>query len=341
MAKEKRWYCERGGVRRGPFSGREIRRMVRTGEIVATDYIWKEGVLDRVVAGSVPKLFKRVGQSKRSGPSALLMTVAGLLAIAGIALSPLGDLTHGLTGNLFVGSVIFCVMCLAGALATFIVAIVGKEIQPMIVPTEGRLVTNSGLDAHSGASGDSGLLGKQTSDSGDAVVSKADLVVANKPATAMIGHAFVSELVLLVRSLFPPASQAGKSFTRAVLAGMVILVAVLAVVSFFPGERQRHLVAGQVTFRDKPVNVGFIKFTPLAKDGKVLTGSIREGRYALKADHGSTGGTYAVQITGYTGIPKEEGAVTNLLGEQLFPPIDRTVELRCPSLSLDVKCDSD
>jgi hypothetical protein len=52
-----KWYYEKGGVRKGPVSSDDIRRMVADGTLLPTDLLWKEGMKDWMPAGKSPNLF--------------------------------------------------------------------------------------------------------------------------------------------------------------------------------------------------------------------------------------------------------------------------------------------
>jgi hypothetical protein len=322
MPKARRWYYERDGEKRGPFLGREIRRMVRTGEILPADLIWKEGMQEWVTAGSVPKLFKRIGNQRRSAPSLMHLSVAGLLAVIAAIVSPLGDLTSGLKGMPYTVSTAFCGACLAGAIVTFLLALIGKEQEPMIVPTEGRLLRDSEADADSPQVDDEAL----------------------PEVKAPAGRVILPNLFSWARNLRLPLGGKNLAPTRVILGVLALLATGWVVMQLLSREPRGSVVAGKVTFQGKPVRVGSIKFTPHGQDESAMplfAGEIRNGRYALSSGHGCDGGRFTVQIVGFTGIPKKVGATTDPLGDQLFPRVTRTVELKCPNLSLDLTCDSD
>jgi hypothetical protein len=336
MAKERRWYYERDGVKRGPFFGREIRHMVRTGEILATDLMWKDGMQDWVVAGSMPKLFKQIGQSQRSSPSALMLSLVGLLAISGIIISPLGDLTRGWTGMPYVGSIILSGVCLTGALVTFVVAMIGKEIQPLIVPAEGRLLKDS-AERTGSAANDEFASGSEQADVSNCTTTESAVVQERVGATRW--RACVQAAKTTLCRLLPHIGQARTTGKGAVVAGVVVVGAVFVWLRCLTNEKHEQLVAGEVSHRGKPVNVGLVTFTPLVEGKKVLRGSIRDGRYALTTGHGSDGGTYTMRITGFTGIPRRQGAEMDLLGDEAFPTVTRTVLIPCSAFTLNVECE--
>lgn len=52
-----KWYYEKGGVRKGPVTSEDIRRMVANGTLLPTDLLWKEGMKDWMPAGKSSNLF--------------------------------------------------------------------------------------------------------------------------------------------------------------------------------------------------------------------------------------------------------------------------------------------
>jgi hypothetical protein len=132
------------------------------------------------------------------------------------------------------------------------------------------------------------------------------------------------------------------------LATILGILALLAtgwlVMQWLTGEPRGAVVAGTVTYGGKPVRVGVIKFTPHGQDESAMplfAGEIRDGRFALSPRQGCEGGIFTVEIVGFTGVSRNIGGVMDPLGEQLFPRVTRTVELKPPDLSLDIRCDSD
>jgi hypothetical protein len=138
--KRKKWFCDRGGVRKGPFGNREIRELVRTGEVLPTDLLWKEGMGRWVPAGSFPKLFKVIRTRRSTGPSGRLMIAAGLLAFVAIISSPFSDFTRNFTGTPYKLLAVCSGGCFVGAITTLIISLVRGEQEVVTVPTQGRLV---------------------------------------------------------------------------------------------------------------------------------------------------------------------------------------------------------
>jgi hypothetical protein len=52
-----RWYYAHGEVKRGPYSGRQLRDLADSGSLVPTDTVWKEGLEKGALAGNVKNLF--------------------------------------------------------------------------------------------------------------------------------------------------------------------------------------------------------------------------------------------------------------------------------------------
>ena len=150
-----------------------------------------------------------------------------------------------------------------------------------------------------------------------------------------------SLLSQIVESVMP-AGGVGLPSRRAMLGGLAMLIAVWVATRLLYREPQRHIIAGQVTYQGKPVKVGLIRFTPQVQAESarpIVAGAISDGRYSLKSGHGSDGGSYRVQISGFTGVPKQAGPVMDPLGDQLFPDVIRTATVPCSDHTLNVKCD--
>jgi hypothetical protein len=143
MAKKKKWFYKRDGEQQGPFANREIREMVRTGDILPTDLLWKEGMQSWIAAGSVPKLFRQIRSNRRSSPSVRLLIISGALTVAAIIASPVSELARGFTGVGFLACTVGSAGCVVGAVVTFILAMIGNDPEPVTVPTEGRLVRDN------------------------------------------------------------------------------------------------------------------------------------------------------------------------------------------------------
>ncbi len=51
------WYYTTNGTRRGPVSGEELSRLARSGQLRATDLVWREGMPDWIPLGQAKELF--------------------------------------------------------------------------------------------------------------------------------------------------------------------------------------------------------------------------------------------------------------------------------------------
>jgi DNA-binding NarL/FixJ family response regulator len=153
-----------------------------------------------------------------------------------------------------------------------------------------------------------------------------------------------SLLSQIVPALLPMSVGSSASLSRRnLLAILGLLVAVWAVVGYLRHDPRRHLIAGEVTYEGKPVKIGTIRFTPESRSGSpspMVEGEIREGRYVVRPRHGSHGGTYKVQVSGFTGVPKKSGSVTDPKGDPLFPEVMRTALVPCSGFTFNVRCDA-
>lgn len=64
------WFYKRGGVKTGPLSFGDLRRLAASGGLTPEDQIWKEGTFGWVPAGSVKALFNATGQTQTPSPTA-------------------------------------------------------------------------------------------------------------------------------------------------------------------------------------------------------------------------------------------------------------------------------
>ncbi len=55
---EQLWYTLRNGAQSGPFSPSELKKMAACGELQPDDFLWRDGLSEWILAGSIPKLFK-------------------------------------------------------------------------------------------------------------------------------------------------------------------------------------------------------------------------------------------------------------------------------------------
>jgi hypothetical protein len=345
MTQAKNWYVDRSGEKRGPFYSSEIRHMVRTGDILPTDLLWREGKPTWVPAGSSPKLFKKIGSQRRSGTSLPLLVTTGLLVALAIVASPFSDLTSGLPELPYLACMAFSGMCATGAVVTFVAGIIGRQQEPMIVPREGRLVRNEG-ELATRSSADSSFVstdGLANQPSLESVASVGHPVDHEGVARTM-DNQLLTSVFQWVRSLPMLEGVTSQRGSWGLRGALVFLACGLLLMQFVFNRHEQGSVSGEVTYKGKPVGAGLIRFTPTGQGGaarRILAGEIRDGRYRVRSGHGSDGGAYTVQISGFTGVPKQVGPVVDPLGDELFPSITRTVEVKCPSLPLDIKCDSD
>lgn len=129
---------------------------------------------------------------------------------------------------------------------------------------------------------------------------------------------------------------------RALLASAAVVIAAVAVVQYLSWTPRRAVITGVVTFDGRPVPAGLIRFTPRGTNAAaraIVAGEIRDGRYAVKAGHGSVGGGYRVQVRGFSGVAKQVGPAVDPLGEPLFKEVVRTADIPCGDFTFDVTCD--
>jgi hypothetical protein len=62
-----KWYFSREGVKAGPVSSSKLRAMARSGELLETDLLWKEGMEQWRPAGDAGRLFRRRSSRRRDG----------------------------------------------------------------------------------------------------------------------------------------------------------------------------------------------------------------------------------------------------------------------------------
>jgi len=92
----------------------------------------------------------------------------------------------------------------------------------------------------------------------------------------------------------------------------------------------RYDLSGTVTYQGKQVPAGMIVLTPDADQGNSGPGTsapIESGRYQTPPGRGAVGGPHVATITGYDGVPFQDGLVKNPLGKPLFGPIEIKVDL--------------
>lgn len=155
-----------------------------------------------------------------------------------------------------------------------------------------------------------------------------------------------SSMLSRLGDLLPDAKVEVAPNSGASIKPLLAVLGVLLVIpmgwKLFAREPRTHLITGTVTFQGQPLKVGMIRLIPEGTSESyrpIVSGDIRDGKYAVRSGHGSDGGTYRAVISGFTGIPKQAGPVMDPLGDQLFPDISRTATLPCSDLTFDVKCD--
>ena len=132
------------------------------------------------------------------------------------------------------------------------------------------------------------------------------------------------------------------SMIKPLLGALAILLVVSIAWRLIASEPRSHAISGTVTFQGHPLEVGMIRFIPVETTESprpILSGEVRNGRFGLKSGHGSDGGSYKVVISGFTGVPKQLGPVTDPLGEQLFPDVIRSATLPCSDFTFNANCD--
>lgn len=136
--------------------------------------------------------------------------------------------------------------------------------------------------------------------------------------------------------------MAYQAMIKAVI-GLVALAGVaVATWLVFNGQPQRSVVRGTVTYKGQPVKAGMIRFSPVGageSPRRIVAAQIKDGRYAVRSDWSSEGGTFRVTISGFNGIPTQRGPVMDPLGDRLFPDVTRSATLPRSDCEYDVTCD--
>ena len=102
---------------------------------------------------------------------------------------------------------------------------------------------------------------------------------------------------MMTRSIQPHRPRTTKHGPRTPVTSAIILWCSLHLIGCGSGVSTVP-VSGEVSWEEKPVEIGEISFTPIAeKPGPATGGAIEAGRYELSAEHGlQKGATYIVQI---------------------------------------------
>jgi DNA-binding NarL/FixJ family response regulator len=168
-----------------------------------------------------------------------------------------------------------------------------------------------------------------------------DVERVTKAARKVVKASVIGELL---GSLIPVGGSAsvGSPSLKPLLAALLLLVIISMGMRLGRREPPRHLISGDVTFAGQPVKVGIIRFTP--KDAgdsarPIASGEIRDGKYAVKSGHGSSGGSYKVAVSGFTGVARQTGPILDPLGDPLFPEVTRDANIPCSHFQFNVKCD--
>jgi len=88
------WYYAKGGQQLGPVSTDELKQKIATGEVAATDNVWKDGMANWLPASTVPELS---GGGYAPAPQGYAAPQAGYAAPAG---APLGYGGYAPTGGM-------------------------------------------------------------------------------------------------------------------------------------------------------------------------------------------------------------------------------------------------
>ena len=156
-------------------------------------------------------------------------------------------------------------------------------------------------------------------------------------------ESWLSRFGNLVPGLQASTTTSEGQFTLKPLLGVLLTLALVgAAWRLLARESPAHNLSGTVTFAGSPLKCGLIRFIPEEAGESprpIVAGEIRDGKYRLKSAHGSDGGSYRVVISGFTGIPKQDGPVMDPLGDQLFPDVTRTTSVPCADFIFDAQCD--
>ncbi len=101
----------------------------------------------------------------------------------------------------------------------------------------------------------------------------------------------------------------------------------------------RYELSGQITYDQKPVPRGYVRFIPDKREGNSGPGAsaaIVDGKYQTMAGQGTVGGPHIVRITGTDGVPYRtpEGALIPV-GRPLFAEYEERVDLPRESATRD------
>jgi hypothetical protein len=156
MGRTRKWFVRSGDAERGPYSSKEIKALVRTGDISAKDMLWKEGMENWVAAGDYPRLFRVIKPPQAITPRLRVFGAAAVTLLLALVLSPWGDVSRIIVSDH--AKVIVLVLstgCLLASIGLLTFGLVGSAVQPIKVPVSRKLIDT----ASAGAVGDSPGLG--------------------------------------------------------------------------------------------------------------------------------------------------------------------------------------
>lgn len=101
----------------------------------------------------------------------------------------------------------------------------------------------------------------------------------------------------------------------------------------------RYDVSGSITYDGKPVPAGSIIFAPdtsKGNDGPGASAEIKDGVYRTRANQGTVGGPHVATVSGFDGVPYQNGPVTNPMGKALFTNVQISVDLPKQTTTQDI-----
>jgi hypothetical protein len=90
-------------------------------------------------------------------------------------------------------------------------------------------------------------------------------------------------------------------------------------------ELGRRAIAGQVSFRGKPLELGTVRFQPQDVKGVASGASIRDGKFEIPEEQGLPPGSYRVQLSAAAGgqpavDPNAPPGQSHIVAKELIPP---------------------
>ena len=100
-----------------------------------------------------------------------------------------------------------------------------------------------------------------------------------------------------------------------------LAAALLALTACNRDPLQRQAVSGTVTFKNAPVKMGNIDFSPLDGQKTMVGAAIEDGKFSIPADKGLSPGRYKVTVNAPDRIPKDgpPGSDTGPQQKELIP----------------------